>query len=248
MSAHELGFENAALALGFEGRALARRNRQHDANAARPFYNVRVRHHVTAGIDDHAGTDRSLPRDESGLGSGIVFQWAVTGYQDLHDALRHLVGKADQRIVELNERLGRWHFWLMFVFFNLTFFPMHLIGTQGMPRRVSDYLPEFANWNLFISIASFGLGASTSYMTAIDYKTGKVVWRHEISGGAGLLSTAGGLLFSGDGQNLVGPEARVEGPRDMVAIHDVVQEAPLLVPEALREGRCGRPRGYPSPR
>ncbi len=62
---------------------------------------------------------------------------------------------------QYDERLGKLHFWLTFVGFNLTFFPMHLIGTQGMPRRVSDYLPEFANWNLFISIASFGLGAST---------------------------------------------------------------------------------------
>jgi cytochrome c oxidase subunit 1 len=38
---------------------------------------------------------------------------------------------------------------------------MHLIGTQGMPRRVSDYAPQFGNWNLFISVASFALGAST---------------------------------------------------------------------------------------
>jgi len=59
-----------------------------------------------------------------------------------------------------DERLGRLHFWTTFVSFNLTFFPMHLIGTQGMPRRVSDYAPEFANWNLFISISSFALGAS----------------------------------------------------------------------------------------
>jgi cytochrome c oxidase subunit I len=60
-----------------------------------------------------------------------------------------------------DERLGKLHFWLTFVGFNLTFFPMHLIGTQGMPRRVSDYDPMFGNWNLFISVASFALGAST---------------------------------------------------------------------------------------
>jgi cytochrome c oxidase subunit I len=60
-----------------------------------------------------------------------------------------------------DERLAKLHFWLTFVGFNLTFFPMHLIGTEGMPRRVSDYDPQFANWNLFISIASFALGAST---------------------------------------------------------------------------------------
>jgi len=60
-----------------------------------------------------------------------------------------------------NEKLGKLHFWLTFIGFNLTFFPMHLIGTQGMPRRVSDYAPQFGNWNLFISVASFFLGAST---------------------------------------------------------------------------------------
>src|SRR5690349_9634529 len=60
-----------------------------------------------------------------------------------------------------NETLGKLHFWLTFVGFNATFFPMHLIGLQGMPRRVADYAGRFADFNLFISIASFGLGAST---------------------------------------------------------------------------------------
>jgi cytochrome c oxidase subunit 1 len=60
-----------------------------------------------------------------------------------------------------NERLGKLHFWLTFVGFNLTFFPMHWIGLQGMPRRVADYADQFADWNMIISIASFGLGAST---------------------------------------------------------------------------------------
>jgi cytochrome c oxidase subunit 1 len=59
-----------------------------------------------------------------------------------------------------NETLGKVHFWLTFIAFNLTFFPMHLIGTRGMPRRVADYVPAFADWNLFISICSFALGAS----------------------------------------------------------------------------------------
>jgi cytochrome c oxidase subunit I len=60
-----------------------------------------------------------------------------------------------------SEKLGKLHFWLTFVGFNLTFFPMHYLGIQGMPRRVADYAPRFADLNLFISIASFGLGAST---------------------------------------------------------------------------------------
>ena len=60
-----------------------------------------------------------------------------------------------------DERLGKWHFWLTFVFVNATFGPMHVIGLEGMPRRVATYAQEFAGMNLFISIASFFLGAST---------------------------------------------------------------------------------------
>jgi cytochrome c oxidase subunit 1 len=59
-----------------------------------------------------------------------------------------------------DERLGKLHFWMTFLGFNATFFPMHIIGVQGMPRRVADYLDKFADWNLVISIFSFGLGAS----------------------------------------------------------------------------------------
>jgi cytochrome c oxidase subunit 1 len=60
-----------------------------------------------------------------------------------------------------DERLGKLHFWLTFIFFNLTFAPMHIIGVRGMPRRVADYADEFATWNLLISLASFVLGIST---------------------------------------------------------------------------------------
>jgi cytochrome c oxidase subunit 1 len=59
-----------------------------------------------------------------------------------------------------NERLGKIHFWLTFIGFNMTFFPMHWLGLQGMPRRVADYDPRFEGWNLFISLSSFALGAS----------------------------------------------------------------------------------------
>ncbi len=60
----------------------------------------------------------------------------------------------------LNERLGKWHFWLMYISFNATFMPMHVIGLLGMSRRINTYAPEFAGTNLFISISSFVLTAS----------------------------------------------------------------------------------------
>jgi cytochrome c oxidase subunit 1 len=60
-----------------------------------------------------------------------------------------------------NERLGRWHFWTTLIAFNVTFFVQHYIGLQGMPRRVADYAPEFADWNMVSTIGAFALGAST---------------------------------------------------------------------------------------
>jgi len=62
--------------------------------------------------------------------------------------------------VTLNETLGKWHFWLMFVFFNLTFFPMFAAGFLDMPRRVSTYAGHLQPINDFISASAFVLGSS----------------------------------------------------------------------------------------
>jgi cytochrome c oxidase subunit 1 len=55
----------------------------------------------------------------------------------------------------LSERLGRWHFWLTMVGMNLTFFPMFLLGWDGMPRRVADY-PAGTSWSTLNAISSAG--------------------------------------------------------------------------------------------
>ncbi len=60
----------------------------------------------------------------------------------------------------IDERIGRWHFWLSFFSANLLFFPMHFAGLEGMPRRVSDYATQFAPFNLASSIGAFIFGAS----------------------------------------------------------------------------------------
>ncbi len=59
----------------------------------------------------------------------------------------------------LDERLGRWHFWLTLIGFNLTFFPMHFLGLMGMPRRVYTYpeLPGWGFWNMVATLGSFVL-------------------------------------------------------------------------------------------
>ena len=55
----------------------------------------------------------------------------------------------------LDDRLGKWHFWLMFIGFNVTFFPMHLLGVMGMVRRVYTY-PNIPEWNVLNAVASVG--------------------------------------------------------------------------------------------
>ena len=59
-----------------------------------------------------------------------------------------------------DETLGKWHFWLSMIFFNVTFFPMHFLGLAGMPRRIPDYALQFAEFNEIASIGAFGFGLS----------------------------------------------------------------------------------------
>ena len=59
-----------------------------------------------------------------------------------------------------NETLGKWHFWLTVIAFNVTFFPQHFLGFAGMPRRIPDYAQQFTEFNMVSSIGAFVLGFS----------------------------------------------------------------------------------------
>ncbi len=63
----------------------------------------------------------------------------------------------------LDERLGKIHFWLLFIGFHTTFLVQHWLGVEGMPRRIADYRPEdgFTTLNGVSSVGAFILGAST---------------------------------------------------------------------------------------
>lgn len=89
----------------------------------------------------------------------------------------------------MDEKLGMWHFWLTFIFFNLTFFPMHTLGLAGMMRRIADptqyeHLRNLQPLQKFITFSAFGLGLTFllfwyNFFTSIFWgkKAGNNPWR-----------------------------------------------------------------------
>jgi cytochrome c oxidase subunit 1 len=62
--------------------------------------------------------------------------------------------------LELNERLGKIHFWSLFIAFNSTFAPLFALGLMGMPRRVATYAAHLQPLNIWVSVSAFVIGAS----------------------------------------------------------------------------------------
>jgi cytochrome c oxidase subunit I len=71
----------------------------------------------------------------------------------------------------LNDKLGKWHFWLTFIGFNLAFFPQHFLGLMGMPRRIYTYTDSsWELYNLLSTIGSYVMGLGVLFFIA------NVVW------------------------------------------------------------------------
>jgi cytochrome c oxidase subunit 1 len=79
------------------------------------------------------------------------------------------IGKMSGR--QYPEQLGKIHFWITFVGVNLTFFPQHFLGLQGMPRRIPDYPDAFAPWNFISSVGAFISGAGAILFLYIVWRT-----------------------------------------------------------------------------
>ncbi|WP_096784995.1 cytochrome c oxidase subunit I [Rhodobacter sp. CZR27] len=79
------------------------------------------------------------------------------------------IGKMSGR--QYPEWAGKLHFWMMFIGSNLTFFPQHFLGRQGMPRRYIDYPEAFATWNMVSSLGAFLSFASFLFFLGVVFYT-----------------------------------------------------------------------------
>jgi cytochrome c oxidase subunit 1 len=71
----------------------------------------------------------------------------------------------------LNDTLGKWHFWLTFIGFNLAFFPQHFLGLMGMPRRIYTYSDSsWELYNLLSTLGSYVMGLGVLFFIA------NVIW------------------------------------------------------------------------
>ena len=83
---------------------------------------------------------------------------------------------------KLGSGLGKWNFWLQLIGMNMTFGPMHILGLQGMSRRIDHYSPGFGFefWNLIVSIGAFIIALSVAMflinvvLSTVRYKKGLI--------------------------------------------------------------------------
>ena len=81
----------------------------------------------------------------------------------------------------LGERFGVWTFWLLFVGFNVTFFPMHFLGVMGMVRRIYTY-PDLPYWTTLNAIATAGAFVQAAGIATFVADVATSIWRREPAG------------------------------------------------------------------
>ena len=112
---------------------------------------------VTGIVLSQAGIDRAY-HDTYYVVAHFHYVMSLGAVFGIFCGIYYWMGKMTGR--QFPERLGQIHFWMMFIGANITFFPQHFLGRQGMPRRYIDYPEAFAYWNYVSSIGAFISGLS----------------------------------------------------------------------------------------
>ncbi len=138
----------------------------------------------------------------------------------------------------LSEKLGKWHFWTILIGFNLTFGPMHILGLQGMPRRMHTYVAGygFDFWNMASTVGALIIAVSMLIFAGNILASWR---RHRLNPGECRARPVGR------------PQPRVDGPVARAGAqlrrgaHGVPPRrvlAPQVPGERRRQGRAGRDR------
>ncbi|MDB9857116.1 cytochrome c oxidase subunit 1 [Amylibacter sp.] len=113
---------------------------------------------VTGIVLSQAGVDRAY-HDTYYVVAHFHYVMSLGAVFCIFAGVYYWIGKMSGR--QYPEWAGKLHFWMMFIGANVTFFPQHFLGRQGMPRRYIDYPEQFSLWNevssygAFLSFASF---------------------------------------------------------------------------------------------
>jgi cytochrome c oxidase subunit I len=123
---------------------------------------------VTGVILSQAAVDRAF-QDSYYVVAHFHYVMSLGAVYAIFAGVYFWIGKMSGR--QYPEWAGKVHFWLMFIGSNVTFFPMHFLGRQGMPRRYIDYPEAFAHWNFVASIGAFIAFASFLWFLGVVFYT-----------------------------------------------------------------------------
>jgi cytochrome c oxidase subunit 1 len=123
---------------------------------------------VTGIVLSQAGVDRYY-HDTYYVVAHFHYVMSLGAIFCIFAGIYYWIGKMSGR--QYPEWAGKVHFWSMFIGSNLTFFPQHFLGRQGMPRRYIDYPEAFAYWNYVSSIGAFIAFGSFLFFLGVVYYT-----------------------------------------------------------------------------
>jgi cytochrome c oxidase subunit 1 len=121
---------------------------------------------VTGIVLSQAGVDRAF-HDTYYVVAHFHYVMSLGAVFGIFAGIYFWFGKMSGR--QYPEWAGKLHFWMMFIGANLTFFPQHFLGRQGMPRRYIDYPEAFAYWNHISSIGAFISFASFLFFISVVF-------------------------------------------------------------------------------